>query len=96
MAPHLASITADVASALVRLLRTQPGGADERTATHCLQGALCTCRLDSSPRSVSDLVRAALEAGWDRHAARGIPRGLTPPGVPALAKPQTSRRRLGR
>jgi len=74
--PTLSTATADVASALLRLLRTEPGGYDERGAIYRLQSALFTCRFDSGPESVQSLIREAVEAAWDCHPQRAPQRAL--------------------
>lgn len=84
-APSLSTATAEVASALLHLLRTQPGGSDERVAATRLQTALCTCQFDYGPSAVAKLTQEALAAGWDRHAERAPLRSLAKESVASAA-----------
>jgi hypothetical protein len=94
-APTLSAVTADVASALLRLLRTAPGGPDEKSARHRLLTALVTCRFDNAPNAVNALVEQALAAGWDRHPQRAPLRSLAPAAVVTASAAKPKGRRWG-
>jgi len=87
-APTLSAATAEVASSLLRLLRTAPGSSDERIASHRLQTALCTCQFDCGPQAVAKLTQEALGAGWDRHPERAPLRSLMKESVVSAAPVQ--------